>query len=329
MKRNFMYSSIVIAMIALWGITPDRGVFIERQGGFPQIVPALSFTESDDGVQLDVPYVPTPHEVVRTMLSMAGVTRNDVLYDLGCGDGRIVVTAAQKYGTRGTGVDIDPERIKESNDNARKAGVTDKVRFIQKSLFDVDLRDASVVTLYLLSSVNLQLRPKLLRELKPGTRVVSHDFDMDDWKPDHKTDVEGHTVYYWVIPANVSGTWTWTAERGGKPYTLRLTQRFQNVTGTLESGGARVKLSDVQLKGDTLRFTINDTVQGMKTPARFTAKVNGDRIAGDLRSGEGTKAAWSARRDAGTMAPLDEKDSGPVQANVPGRGERTAPVVFH
>jgi SAM-dependent methyltransferase len=152
-------------------------------------------------VRRDVPYVPTPEPVVAEMLKLAAVTKEDVVYDLGCGDGRIVITAAQKYGARGVGVDIDPQRIKESNENAQKAGVTDRVKFLQQDLFTVDLKDATVVTLYLLPEVNLRLRPRLLAELRPGTRVVSHAFDMGDWKPEKTVKVDGRTVYFWTIPA--------------------------------------------------------------------------------------------------------------------------------
>ena len=152
-------------------------------------------------VKKDVPYVPTPQEVVDEMLKVAEVKKGDVLYDLGCGDGRIVITAAQKYGVRGVGIDIDPQRIKESNENAQKAGVTNRVKFLQQNLFEADLREATVVTLYLLPEINLKLLPKLLRELKPGSRIVSHAFDMGDWKPEKTTDVDGQPIYFWVVPA--------------------------------------------------------------------------------------------------------------------------------
>lgn len=151
----------------------------------------------------DVPYVPTPQAVVDAMLKVAKVGKNDVLYDLGSGDGRIVNTAAQKFGTQGFGIDIDPQRIKEANENAQKAGVTDRVKFVQQDLFKTDFRKATVVTLYLLPEINLRLRPKLLSELKPGTRIVSHAFDMGDWKPDQTLTVEGKTIYYWVVPKKV------------------------------------------------------------------------------------------------------------------------------
>lgn len=159
----------------------------------------VATVNAQDRPQLDVPYVPTNQKVVQAMLELAQVNGDDILYDLGCGDGRIVVTAASRYGTKGTGVDIDPHRIKEANENAEKANVTDKVTFIQGNLFEQDISDATVVTLYLLPDVNLKLKPELLK-LKPGTRIVSHAFDMGDWKPEKTIRVEGSTIHYWVVP---------------------------------------------------------------------------------------------------------------------------------
>jgi SAM-dependent methyltransferase len=149
----------------------------------------------------DVRYEPSTPEIVDEMLRLAGVKRGDVVYDLGCGDGRIVIAAAQKYGARGVGIDIDPQRIKEAQENARKAGVTRRVRFINQDLFEADIHEASVVMLYLLPWVNLRLRPKLWSELKPGTRVVSHSHDMGDWKPEKESQAGGDTIYLWTIPA--------------------------------------------------------------------------------------------------------------------------------
>jgi Methyltransferase domain len=160
--------------------------------------------------ELDVPYVPTHEKVVDEMLKVAKVKKSDVLYDLGSGDGRIVITAARRFGTRGTGVDLDPERIQEAKENAKKAGVEDRVRFIQGDLFDTDLRDATVVTLYLLPAVNMKLRPKLLSELRPGTRVVSHNYDMGDWTPEKTIRLKlpdgEHVVYFWVVPPRAAGS---------------------------------------------------------------------------------------------------------------------------
>lgn len=148
----------------------------------------------------DVIFVPTPNDVVNKMLEMAKVTAKDVVYDLGCGDGRIVITAAQRYGCRGVGIDIDPERIREATENVQKGKVADKVKFIQGDLFEADISEATVVTLYLLTELNLKLRPKLMKDLRPGTRVVSHAFSMGDWKPERTEHVNGASVYLWRIP---------------------------------------------------------------------------------------------------------------------------------
>lgn len=151
--------------------------------------------------QPDVVFVPTPQEVVDAMLKLANVHQGDVLYDLGCGDGRIPVSAAKEYGIRAVGIDIDPQRIQEANENARKAGVTQLVQFRRQDLFKANFKEASVVTLYLLPELNVKLRPRLLAELKPGTRIVSHQFDMGTWKPDRKVELSaGRTIYLWTIP---------------------------------------------------------------------------------------------------------------------------------
>jgi SAM-dependent methyltransferase len=158
--------------------------------------------------QPDVPYVPTTEEAVKAMLKLANVKKNDVVYDLGCGDGRIVIAAAKEFGARGVGIDINPVRIGEANENAKKASVEGSVRFEENDLFQADIHEASVVTLFLLSDVNLKLRPKLLRELKPGTRLVSNTFDMGDWKPDKEATVGdddqenflSHRLYLWIVP---------------------------------------------------------------------------------------------------------------------------------
>ncbi len=160
---------------------------------------ALQLFAQTQGRRPDVPYVPTPEEVVDEMLKLANVSKSDVVYDLGCGDGRIVIAAA-KLGARAVGVDIDSERIAESRENAKKAGVADRVKFIEGDLFETDIREATVVMLYLLPEVNLRLRPKLLRDLKPGTRVVSHNYGMGDWEPEKTLDIGNHILYYWTIP---------------------------------------------------------------------------------------------------------------------------------
>lgn len=159
-----------------------------------------AFAQTATAPRLDVPFVPTPQEVVDKMLELAKVGKGDFLIDLGSGDGRIPVTAAKQYGVRALGVDLNPQRIKEANERAKEAGVTDLVEFRQQDLFETDLSKADVLTMYLLPSVNLKLRPKIMKEMKPGSRVVSHAFDMGDWAPEQKVTVDGRTVYLWTVP---------------------------------------------------------------------------------------------------------------------------------
>jgi len=180
--------------------------FVTRRGAqiyaavFCALLAGVPLAAQESEIQKDVPYVPTPPEVVEAMLKLGNTHAGDVHYDLGCGDGRIVVTAVQKFGAvRGTGYDIDPQRIKEANENAKQAGVEGKAKFILGNLFEADFRDASIVTLYLLPDVNLKLRPKLLTDLKVGSRIVSHQFSMGDWEPDQKIEVGWRSVYLWTV----------------------------------------------------------------------------------------------------------------------------------
>ncbi|MDR9401980.1 MAG: class I SAM-dependent methyltransferase [Halothece sp. Uz-M2-17] len=159
-------------------------------------------TESSDK-EPDVVYVPTPYAVVEKMLELANVSEDDVVYDLGSGDGRIPIKAAQDYEARGVGIEIDPELVQEARRNAQEAGVNDQVEFIQQDLFETDLSEATVITLYLLPSLNVKLRPKLLQELEPGTPIVSHDFRMGEWEPDRVVEVEGSQVYLWIVPEEI------------------------------------------------------------------------------------------------------------------------------
>jgi len=257
-----------------------------------------------------VPYVPTPQEVVERMLEIAKVGPHDYLIDLGSGDGRIVVTAARKYGTRGFGVDLNPERIRESNENARRAGVTDKVAFYQRDLFETSLVEATVITLYLLPQVNIELRPKLL-ELRPGTRLVSHDFDMGDWKPDNTIKMDAQDkyggaggsseVYFWIVPARVAGVWRWELPVAGKPlaYELKLEQKYQVITGSASVGGRAARLQDARLRGDEIRFVFTADVNGSPVKHEFTGKVAGEGATGSARlSGARLQGQheWNAQR---------------------------------
>jgi SAM-dependent methyltransferase len=261
----------------------------------------LAFWTTARGVEKDVPYVPTPEEVVDKMLELAAPKKGEVLYDLGCGDGRIVVTAAKKYGVKGTGVDIDPERIADSNKNAKAAGVTDQVKFVEADLFKMDFHDADIVALYLLTSVNEKLKPRLLDQLRPGARVVSHAFSMGDWEPEQEVTVEpeGQTVYFWIVPAKVEGTWKLSGGKGG---TLELKQKYQQVTGTATIDGKRSEIKDGKLNGAELTFTLAGA-DGNAT--KHIATVDGDTMKGKMGEDKGTE--FTAKREGGGAA---KKDSG-------------------
>ena len=245
-------------------------------------------TTSGTYVSKDVPYVPTPQATVDEMLRMAEVDGEDLVYDLGSGDGRIVITAAREFGARGVGIDIDPERISEANENARAAGVTDKVEFIRGDLFQTDLRPATAVTLYLLPSVNLRLRPKLLEELRPGTPVVSHDFNMGDWVPDERKEVGHDDLFLWIIPAKVDGSWSSTVQ-GSPARTLQLEQTFQMVGGS----AGNLQVSNGRLDGDRISFDLAD---GENAVERYEGRVAGGAIRGTVTLPDGRKVNWTARR---------------------------------
>lgn len=250
----------------------------------------------------DVHFVPTEMGMVHTMLKVAQVGKNDTVYDLGCGDGRIVITAVKEYGARrGVCVDIDPERIKESRIKADSAGVTKRIRFREADLFELDFSDATVVTLYLLPALNERLRPKLFRELKPGTRIVSNSFDMGDWKADTVLQPSPRSqffnyAYFWVMPADVAGTWKVNlgSSGSGQSYTLDLEQRYQQVTGKASANGREVSLEEVSLRGDRLSFVIRDPEAGDTAALRLTGRVTGEKASGTLKGGSTRR--WTATR---------------------------------
>jgi hypothetical protein len=259
-----------------------------------------------------VPYVPTPQDVVDKMLQMVRVTANDYLIDLGSGDGRIVVTAAKKHSARGFGVDVNPERVADAIANAKKNGVTDKVAFYQRDLFQTDLSQATVISMYLLPRVNLELRPKLL-DLKPGTRIVSHDFSMGDWKPDayvQMHSLEKYTgaggdseIYFWVVPAKVAGEWRWNLDLRGKPqaYGMTLRQTFQMVSGSFTLNGRSAPLQNVKLSGDDLSFSFVADVGAGPVKHEFRGKVDGEQLHGSATlSSSRTQGRhdWNAERAA-------------------------------
>lgn len=252
------------------------------------------------------PYVPTPQVVVDEMLRMAAVKDNDFVVDLGSGDGVIVLTAAKQYKARGVGIEIDPELVKLSTDSARRIGVADRASFLVQDVFKADLSRATVLTLYLLPSMMTSLQSKVFQELRPGARVVSHDYHFgDDWRPDdyisfdvpEKEKVNGvprATIYLWIVPARVAGKWRLTID--GTPaghYDLELKQRFQAVDGSAAAGGKSTKLELLNLRGDEIRFAVNAGA-GRHV---FNGRVSGNRMEGKVELGTGKGAArWSATR---------------------------------
>jgi SAM-dependent methyltransferase len=259
--------------------------------------------------QPDVHFVPTDTTKVREMLSAAQVDAKDLVFDLGCGDGRFVITAVKKYGARGVCVDIDPVRIKESKTNADTAGVKSKIEFVEGDLFEQDLSRATVITLYLLPSLNERLRPKLFRELKPGVRVVSNAFDMGEWKADRTLNVKTNSgmqsyAYLWIIPADISGTWRLESEGGkGKPYTLDIKQKYQEVSGTAASGGSSTPLLPFFIKGTQVSFTIGDDGTG-GPKVEYTGTVSGDKASGTAKGADGSWAWTATRTKPGSRAEL-------------------------
>jgi SAM-dependent methyltransferase len=253
------------------------------------------------------PFVPTPPDYVDVMLRLAAPGPGDVLYDLGSGDGRIPITAAQRFAvSKAVGVEIDPDLVRESTGNARTAGVSDRVRFVQGNVFEADFREATVVTIYLLQHLNLALKPKLLAQLKPGTRIVSYEFHLGKWLPDRtfpestrrteqmtdEDDAEPN-VYLWIVPARVDGRWRITAD--DTAFDLNLTQSFQSVAGDMISGSRVVPLRIEPLVGERIRLS-GLTLAGTETaPFTFEGRVEGESMQGTLTAGGRTVSARGER----------------------------------
>jgi len=308
MKRS-LAAVVFTSFILFTLITPAQG---DETGWFRQrdndYVPWEGL-QIAKGASPDVPYVSTPHTIVDEMVRLADVKSDDVVYDLGCGDGRLVIAAVKKTGCRGVGIDIDPERIKESRVNARAAGVEERVRFIEQNFFASDIREATVMLIYLFPDVNIRLRGKFLSEMKPGSRLVSHAFDMGDWKPDNSASVRAQRVYYWVIPANATGTWTWRSPGDRRTaFTLKLEQRYQQIRGTLTRGDHESTLTDAKLTGDRITFRIEQESGGRKIAREYAGTIRGNAITGTITSTEGQRVQnnrWKAVRDPSTLLPIE------------------------
>jgi SAM-dependent methyltransferase len=253
----------------------------------------------------DTPYVQTPQVVVDKMLEIAKVTKSDYLIDLGSGDGRLIITAAKRYGARGFGVDLNKSLVKLANGNAAKAGVASRAVFYERDLHETDISKADVLTIYLLPEVNLMVRPRILA-LKPGTRLVSHDYGFGEWPPDVELEMDApgkpvgrdqkSKVLYYVVPARVAGKWVWQDGAGGeRRYELQLDQAFQKISGTLAFQGRSVKIDNAVLTGDQIRFTAALDIGGKPVRHEFSGKVIHNAIAGDMQRG-GAREKWDATR---------------------------------
>jgi hypothetical protein len=258
----------------------------------------------------DVPYVPTPSNVIDAMLDMARVNANDYLIDLGSGDGRIVIEAAKKNGAHGMGIELDANLVFTARQEAGRQGVGGKVTFVAGNLFNADLSKATVLTMYLLGQINIQLRPRLLSELKPGTRVVSHDFDMGNWKPDLQREVPVpgkrygppvSRIYLWHVPVNAAGKWRWQLTIGGRPrvYEARVNQLFQEIDGEMLVDGGSATAQNVKLRGDLIGFNLTREMSGQPISHVFDGRIEGDRIVGRVAisgGGEDKTLDWEATR---------------------------------
>ena len=242
----------------------------------------------------DVIWVPTPDEVVDRMLRMAQVTANDYVIDLGAGDGKIAIAAAKNFGARSLGIEYNPDMAKHAQGNAEKAGVTARARIVQGDIFITDFTQATVITMYLLPALNLKLRPQILA-MRPGTRVVSHSFTMDDWEADETSSMDGRRAYFWVVPANVAGAWALEVTGGGASERIELTleQRFQKIEGNLGLGAIQGGVRDARLRGFNFAFSYVDN-KGVRRD--LAGRVSGGRMEGSFRADNGTEGRWSATK---------------------------------
>jgi len=242
----------------------------------------------------DVVWVPTPDEVVERMLVMAQTKPEDFVVDLGAGDGKIAIAAAKKFGARSMGVEYNPDMVAFAQKNAQAAGVTGKAQIIHGDIFAVDFTQATVLTMYLLPSLNMKLRPQILA-MRPGTRVVTHAFNMEDWEPDESSDVGGRRVYFWVVPASVAGRWAMelSGAGGSDKLSLNLEQKFQKIEGVAYLGSVLAGLREPRLSGFRISFAYVDS-RGVRRD--FTGRVTGASMEGSFRTDGGQEGSWTATK---------------------------------
>jgi len=249
----------------------------------------------------DVVWVPTPEPVIEFMLDMAKVTPQDFVIDLGSGDGRIVLAAA-KRGARGFGVDLNPDLVQLSNEEALRQGVSDRARFMVKDMFQTDLSPASVLTTYLLPHLNVRVRPQLLAQMRPGSRVVTYSFHMGEWQPDAVAQKNGLTVHLWIVPAAAMGLWRWEHDGVGfaRQYEINVRQTFQFIAGSASSKTGFAYLRDMRLVGDRISFTLTEEAGSALAQTHYEGRIDGDTITGTARTNDRTeRRPWRATRVAG------------------------------
>jgi SAM-dependent methyltransferase len=280
--------SFFIATAAFFFSLAATPAFSQAGAGTADYVPEVGQSGKD------VVWVPTPEALVERMLRMARVGPKDYVIDLGSGDGRIAIAAAQKFGARAHGIEYNPDMVALSNRNAEKAGVADKVKFVKADIFESDFSQASVITMYLLPALNMKLRPKIL-DLRPGTRVVAHAFNMEDWQPDQTASVEGRDAFLWIVPAKVGGKWKMSAPagNGGETWQLALEQKFQKLSGKASLDEKTFPLVDSQLDGANIRFSF---VDGNGVKREFSGRASGSEMEGTTQSQGGAPVKWVARR---------------------------------
>jgi len=278
-----MKKAISIFFAVLLGIIPTANLAVSQQlNPFTGEQGDAKHFEPYVGQQgKDVIWVPTAEELVEAMLDMAGVTPSDYVIDLGSGDGRIVIAAA-KRGARAVGYEFNPDMVELSRTKAAEEGVSDRASFVKADIFTSDFSQATVITMYLLPQLNLKLRPIILK-LKPGTRIVSHAFDMGDWTADQTVEQEYRKAFLWIVPAKAEGTWKWNAESG--PAELHLTQTYQHISGSLKAEGQIMEIQDGKIEGDQISFGTGDM--------KYAGRINGRSIKGTVTK-NGMEKSWAA-----------------------------------
>ncbi len=287
MQFRWRHAPVVVAALffAVAGVFASGTTYAQTKKEFEPVV-------GQEGK--DVIWVPTPQALVERMLQMAKVTPSDYVIDLGSGDGRTVITAAKKFGVRALGIEYNPDMVELSKRNAEKEGVAGRAEFMKADIFSTDFSKATVITMYLLPQLNLKLRPILLN-MKPGTRLVSHAFSMDDWQPDQIESVESRTAYLWIVPAKVEGTWQWS---GSRNYEITLRQHFQQVEGLAKIDNKTAQFRNGKLQGDQLTFSLIE-ISGLNNTVQrdFVGRVTGNTIKGVIKlPNNAGEEKWTATR---------------------------------